>query len=131
MREGRRLETIEAPALLVDLDALVLDWNAAAGVLFTPAPHVRGDQRLGDLVGCVHAASLGCGLDPACDQCPVRALIREAVAQDQAGSRTVEVELVREGRAGAMLLRATVEPVWLQSGEALGLVVLEPVEAVA
>ena len=119
-------DALPAPALVVDPDVRMIDFNLEAARLIERVPFAILDPPAGQALACIHAAEspAGCGHAEACPDCPIRNSVREAFATGQVCRRIARIELARGGRNAAVDLLVSVAPI---AGEAepLALLVLD------
>ncbi|MFO1498324.1 MAG: PAS domain-containing protein [Verrucomicrobiota bacterium] len=73
-------DTIPMPALIVDADICIHDFNSAAEALLGDEPPTALRQRSGEAIHCVHAKRCGCGLSDACGHCGIRKSVSDALS---------------------------------------------------
>ena len=73
-------DAMPMPVFLVDADASILEYNAAAGQLLGRKKETVLRRRFGDVLHCLHATESpdGCGRSPSCPDCVVRQSVQAA-----------------------------------------------------
>lgn len=119
-------DAMPMPVFLVDADASILEYNAAAGQLLGPKKEAVLRRRFGDVLHCLHATESpdGCGTSPSCPDC----VVRQSVQAASRGQRVVrrQARLVRRinDKRTTANLRVGCHP-FTYEGHAFNLLVLE------
>jgi hypothetical protein len=119
-------DALPAPALVVDREVRMIDFNIQAARLIERVPFAILRPPAGQSLACIHAAESpeGCGHATACPECPIRNLVREAFETGQTRRRMAHMELTRNGRSAAVDLLVSVTPIPDES-EPVALLILE------
>ncbi len=114
--------------LVVDHDVDVLDLNRAAGALADASQNGSLRRRGGDLLRCLHAQETpeGCGRAEACQDCPVRAAVDQALAGQPVLRRKAPMELVAGGKIHKATFLVSASP-FEHQGRHLALLSMEDV----
>lgn len=119
-------DAMPMPVFLVDADASILEYNAAAAELLGSKKSLFLNRSIGEVLDCIHAAEGpdGCGSAAACPKCGVRHSIRAASRGQRVTRRDTTFER-REGRKPNPLeLRVGCHPFTFK-GHSFNLLVLE------
>jgi hypothetical protein len=104
----RWLDAIPSPAIVVDGDLSVVEFNDAAAdlsdddVLLATIRLSQDDTSIGELLHCVNARARQCGNSAACTQCGILSAVNNALSQqqgEQGVSRTITS--IRQQQGGA------------------------------
>lgn len=122
------MDAIPAAVFVVDARVQILDCNAA-GVDLLGLPGKESLPKLcGDALGCLHALESpgGCGSNPFCRDCALRASVKESFAGNRIVRRKIERLLVRQGQLQKFHLLISAST-FEYKGNLLALVTLEDV----
>ena len=72
-------DAIPLPALVVDEDVAIQDFNAAAEDFLGRDPALALHQRCGEALHCLNSEAKGCGQSERCQECVIRQGVRQAV----------------------------------------------------
>lgn len=92
------LNAMPMPVFLVDADASILEYNAAAAEWLGPKKKQALHRRIGDVLDCVHAieSTGGCGSSDSCPSCGIRGPVNSA----SRGRRVTRRDTTFERRMG-------------------------------
>ncbi|MFB3855270.1 MAG: ATP-binding protein [Vicinamibacterales bacterium] len=126
---SRLLESFPGACVLLDRNRQIVAVNRAAATLFAPA-HKDGGYglRLGEALGCIHAADShgGCGTGPACAFCGAARAMRAVREGAPSSTGECRVTVLRPGGETSFDLRVHASPFSL-GGEAFLLVAVEDI----
>jgi hypothetical protein len=82
-------DALPLPALVVDSDVRVVEFNVAASKLLANVPFAVLRPSAGEALHCIHSAeaSPGCGHAAACQDCVIRNSVREVFGGGKPGRR--------------------------------------------
>lgn len=116
-------DAMPMPVFLVDNDASILEYNAAASQFLGAEKHLLLRRRLGDVLDCLHATESpeGCGRAEACPTCGMR----NAIDSARRGRRVTRRATTFEDKNGSKFeLRVGCHPFTFK-GQSFNLLVLE------
>jgi PAS domain-containing protein len=118
-------DAMPLPAFVVDKDVNILECNKAAAGLFQQNKAVKGPQRAGDVLHCLHTTESpkGCGTTAACSKCGLRETVRAARGRSVT-RQWAEMELIRKGKPTKVELRISCQPFTYNRSELI-LLILE------
>jgi PAS domain-containing protein len=119
-------DALPVPALVVDNDVRIIDFNLAAARLLEYVPFAVLRPRAGEALACIHSTEAlgGCGHADACQDCVIRNSVREIFQGEKTFRKVARMELKRVGQIAGMDFLVTVAPVPNES-EPLALLILE------
>ncbi|MBI5905421.1 MAG: PAS domain-containing protein [Deltaproteobacteria bacterium] len=105
-------DAIPFPALVVDRDVRVLEYNRSAAEMLGSGKKLRYRKPAGELLHCVHAESTpkGCGYSKFCPDCLLRNTVNEAVADGKVHRNRARLERIADGRTETVVLLLSVSP---------------------
>lgn len=105
-------DAMPMPALLVDDNVSILEYNSAAARLLDKDKADVLNERCGAALCCIHSqeASGGCGHSPACADCVIRQSVRAAMEGAHVARRTASLELLARGRSRRVEVRVSAHP---------------------
>jgi hypothetical protein len=110
----RFVDALGAPVLFMRGDPrLVVTGNQKALDLFGKRLDQIENHRGGQVFDCIHSYSeLGCGLDPNCQDCPIKSAIVETFTQKKSSTRIgTMLDIVRGERTTPHYLEVSTEPI--------------------
>ena len=100
-------EAIPFPALIVDADVSIRDFNAAAAEYVGANPQFALHHRAGDALGCIHAADKGCGKSEVCKNCIIRNSVTQALLGGKSNRTMHHAEVHSQGKTKEIDLLVT------------------------
>jgi PAS domain-containing protein len=128
-------DAIPSPALIVDRDVRILEWNEAAEAIVGSDPTMVLHMKTGDAVNCLNSTRSpgGCGHSKGCHDCVIRNTvggmfngIGEVLKGGRVTRRRTRLHLTKNGRVQEVYLLVTASPLWYQ-GEQRALLILEDI----
>lgn len=109
-------DALPSLVFVVDRDVRVLEYNAAASVLFDADRKAVLKRRAGDLLHCIHGDDVleGCGRAPFCSNCMVRNAVMEAFQGNRVVRRRTRIELVRDSKTVEIYALISASPFYYQ-----------------
>jgi PAS domain-containing protein len=119
-------DAMPMPVFLVDADASILEYNAAAGQFLGPKKQTFLRRRFGDVLRCLHATESpdGCGSSPSCPKCVVRTSVQAASRGQRVVRRRATLERLIDHKRTTVSLRVGCHP-FTYEGHAFNLLVVE------
>ncbi len=119
-------DAMPMPVFLVDADASILEYNAAASQLVGSKKHLVLRRRLGEVLDCLHATEApdGCGHSAACPECGMRKSIQTAARGRRVTRQVATLERRAESKRTKVNLRVGCHPFTFE-GHSFNLLVLE------
>jgi PAS domain-containing protein len=102
-------DAMPMPVFVVDADVSVLEYNSAAARLLGGAKGTVLRKKGGEILRCVHSNESpgGCGHGPACADCLVRRMVREAFAGREVVRESAQMELLAGGKRKKVRLQVS------------------------
>jgi PAS domain-containing protein len=106
-------DAIPCPALVVDADVRVVDFNRAAAGMVGANKEFQYLRRGGEVLHCIHAeeAPDGCGTAESCQDCVLRNAVTAAVAAGTICRRRARMEVRTSEGKSTVLLMVTASPI--------------------
>lgn len=98
------------PALIVDRDMRITEFNKAAAALLGDEPERALRKRGGDALHCLNAEPKGCGKSHACRDCAMRGSVSTAISGGRTHRKFHRAEWWIEGEGTAIDLLVTATP---------------------
>lgn len=126
------LNAMPCPVFVVEEEVRILDFNTAAGKLLNEQRERVLQRRIGEILHCLHATEgpEGCGLTPACAQCPIRMSVNCALGGEAPLRQTAKLDVLQDGQVVEALFLVTVAPFVFENIK-LALLILEDVREMA
>jgi PAS domain-containing protein len=124
------LEAVPAAAFIVDGDARILEFNAAAEKLLGVFPKAAIQRRHGDAVHCVCSESLGCGQSTNCAECILRNSVKSALNGIPSRRKFFRSERNHDGRSEQINFFLTAHKL-PANGNATAILILEDADEAA
>jgi PAS domain-containing protein len=115
-RRGEAAETvfdaIPFPAIVVDRDVRVLDYNLSAAGMLGPDRKFHYRSKAGHVLHCIHADETpeGCGHSTFCPDCLVRNTVNESAADGKVHRKRARLERRSGGKKENVVLMLSVSP---------------------
>jgi PAS domain-containing protein len=121
-------DAVPSPALIVDEDVRIIDFNAAAASQLATAAGAVLRGKSGEVLHCVHSieTSEGCGHSEACKDCIVRNSVAAAFSGSKMARQKSRMEIRRDGKVSSVEMLVTAAP-FTHGGRKLVLLVLEDI----
>lgn len=124
------MQAFPSPVLIVDKDVVVVDYNAAAGVLVADGETVL-KNRAGEILHCINVDNADnpdgiCGRHPACKHCIVRASVGRAFAGGTVVRQKAKVKIVSGKEIKEMIFLVTTAPLE-HGGKRLAMLILDDI----
>jgi PAS domain-containing protein len=126
------LNAFPSVMFVVDQDVRIQEYNAAAGELIAAARSTVLQQRVGDILHCIHSSAIlgGCSRSSACSSCVVRNSVADAFRKNCIIRRRAKVQLLSPKKITALQTLLTVSPFSLQ-GTPYALLMVENINEIA
>jgi|Deesub1362B_J571_1020462.scaffolds.fasta_scaffold01782_2 PAS domain-containing protein len=113
------LEALPIPVFIVDDDVVIHAANRTALGWVDAQKQLSVRRRLGDELHCIHSFDVeeGCGRGPYCQDCPIRRAVGVAFHRGETVHRTVEVELLQNGKTRKYVWLILTHPLVHSNGE--------------
>ncbi|NVN90406.1 MAG: hypothetical protein HXX11_07345 [Desulfuromonadales bacterium] len=125
-------DALPSLVFVVDQDVRILEYNAAASVLFLTEGNSVLKRRAGDVLHCLHSEDVveGCGRAPFCSNCMIRNTVTEAFQGGRVVRRRARIELLRDAKAVEIYALITASPFLFQDRQ-LVLLNIEDINEIA
>lgn len=118
-------DALPLPALVVDAEVRIIDFNFAATRMLEQGPCATLRPGVGEALHCIHTIGcLGCGHSEACVDCVIRNSVRDVFNHGKTGRKVARLTLTRDGRQTQVDFLITVAQVPDES-EPLALLILD------
>lgn len=126
------LDAFPSMAFIVDQDVRIQEYNTAAAQLISAARTAVLQQRVGDILHCIHASAIlgGCSRSSACTSCVIRTSVTDAFQENCIIRRRAHVQLLSPKNIISLLTLLTVSPFSLQ-GDIYALLMIEDINKIA
>ena len=125
------LNAMPCPVFVVEEDVRIVDFNNAAGKLLNEKRELVLRRRAGEMLHCLHSIEVpeGCGHAPACDLCPIRNSVNDALGGQTPLRKTVKLELLAQDQVVEALFLISVAPMAIENLH-LAVIILEDIREI-